>query len=138
MILGLLIRFTLAGVFLLSGAIKLKDPGAFFLDVQAFALLPAPWDFAVALTLPCLEVFLGLALLLKLRLRGAGAWVIALSTSFIGALLYADNKGIDLQCGCFGDYFVFPNLTTHLIFNGFLFVCGLWIWAVSRPLASKG
>jgi uncharacterized membrane protein YphA (DoxX/SURF4 family) len=132
MILGLLFRLGLGAVFLLSGGLKVKDPAAFLIDVQAFGIVPAPFDYAVALALPWLEIVVGLGIILKMRLRGAGAWVMVLSLSFIGALVYADRQGINLECGCFGDYFVFPNLESHLLFNGVLFLAGGFIWITSK------
>lgn len=118
-------------VFLLSGGIKVLDPARFLLDVLGFALLPYPLAFATALVLPWMEVVAGLAVLTNCGRRGAAAVLAALTLSFIVGLLVAEMRGLNLECGCFGDWLVFPNTGVHVAFNSLLVAALAFIWRQS-------
>lgn len=95
-------RLFLAGVFLYTGAVKAWDPGAFVLNVRSFQMLGDPWAAWVALGLPWLEVWTGLALLLGGWARGALLVSAGLSVAFIAAFVQAWVRDLDVTCGCFG------------------------------------
>lgn len=121
------VRLFVSVVFLVSGALKLQDPSRFMLDVQSFQLLPYWADYAAALALPWLEIFCAIALW-RPSLARAAALLLGLATlSFVSALILATLRGIELDCGCFGDWLVFPNLGAHLAFNGFLILACGWL-----------
>ncbi|KAF0094079.1 MAG: DoxX family protein [Puniceicoccaceae bacterium 5H] len=136
--LTVILRLFAALVFIASGALKLLDPGRFMLDVLAFQLFPYDMAYVVALTLPWVEVLGGLALLTGLGKRGAVLVLTLLTAGFITLLLVANAHGIVTDCGCFGDWLVFPNMATHIAFN-----CGLifalvwlgWRWSRRVPVA---
>lgn len=90
------------GFFLVAGATKIPDPGAFQESIEAYRLV-AEWPARVAsLYLPMLEVVAALALLCR-SWRVAGALILALLlVSFQGALGSALWRGLDLDCGCVG------------------------------------
>jgi len=98
----LLARVVLAGVFLYAGALKALDPQEFVLDVRSFQVLRDPWAAVVALGLPWLEIFCGIALLLGGWVRGACLVLGGLLVVFAGAFLQAWARGVDVTCGCFG------------------------------------
>src|SRR5437667_11977454 len=58
------------GVFIYAGAIKVLDPVQFANDIDNYKILP--WTIAVGLAfyLPWLEIFCGLALILRILYRG--------------------------------------------------------------------
>lgn len=112
-----LLLLLLGGIFLLSGGLKAYDPGRFLYDVQAFHLLPYGLSFATALWLPWVEIFCGLAIWTGRGRRGALFLAVAMTIVFIAALLLARWRGVNLQCGCFGQWLIFPNLIFHLCFN---------------------
>lgn len=115
-----LLRIGVSAVFLVSGLLKLKDPARFLLDVAAFELLPHVVNYAVALILPWLEVLAAIGLWIR-RLATGGAILLSLATaSFLVAIALATAGGTSLDCGCFGDWLVFPNTAAHVAFN-----CGL-------------
>lgn len=126
-ILRLIFRLLLSATFVLSGAIKLRAPDRFLLDVEAFALVPAWFAFATALVLPWIEVLAGVALWWPRLRRGAALLLLGATASFIAALVLAEWRGLELDCGCFGDWLVFPNLAVHLGFNLCLLFGAAWL-----------
>ena len=117
----------LSVTFIVSGAIKLKAPDRFLLDVEAFHLVPAWLAYGTALVLPWVEVIGALALWLPKWRRGAAFLLAASTVSFIGALSIAEARGLDLECGCFGDWLVFPSFGVHLLFNAVLLLSSVWL-----------
>ncbi|MFP4282272.1 MAG: MauE/DoxX family redox-associated membrane protein [Verrucomicrobiota bacterium] len=125
------LRAFLTAVFLLAGTIKLIDPARFQLDIRAFDLLPAAGVYLAALFLPVLEVLAALALWTPLR-RGAAALLALLTAGFIGGLFSALARGIEVDCGCFGTWLVFPSIWMHLAFNSLLIVIAGLLLAAER------
>lgn len=126
--LTILCRFFLSFFFGLSGIVKLLDPGRFYLDVKAFELLPLSMAYAFALFLPAFELVAAIALWVPGVRRGAAALLVASILSFISALLISHFRGLDLDCGCFGDWLVFPSLSAHIAFNVLLLLMSLWLF----------
>jgi uncharacterized membrane protein YphA (DoxX/SURF4 family) len=99
----LVLRLALAGVFLYAAYAKLSQPWLLFaMSIDSYGMLPQWAVFAVARTLPWLELLLGLLLASGLALP----WV-ALTTSvqlaiFLAVMLRAWMKGLGIDCGCFG------------------------------------
>lgn len=120
----ILLRLLVSAIFLLSGALKLADPGRFLLDVRSFELLNYPLAYATALALPWLEILAALGLWWR-RTAIGGALLLALSTmSFLVVIAVSNLRGVHLDCGCFGDWLVFPNVASHVLFNtGLLAAC---------------
>ncbi|HEY0946170.1 MAG TPA: MauE/DoxX family redox-associated membrane protein [Opitutaceae bacterium] len=98
----LVARLVLAGLFVYAGSAKALAPAAFAADIANFRLLPLFESGLLAVYLPWLEILAGGALLIG-RWRAGGALVVALlSAVFLGALLSARLRGLDITCGCFG------------------------------------
>jgi hypothetical protein len=123
----ILARLLLTVVFMLSGVLKVQAPDRFLLDVQAFHLVPLWLAYGIALGLPWLEIFAALGLWWKGLARGAASLLGALAIGFIVFLVVAEARGLELDCGCFGDWLVFPNLATHLLFNATLAAASFWL-----------
>ncbi|MCC6389407.1 MAG: DoxX family membrane protein [Bryobacterales bacterium] len=99
----LVLRLILAAVFLYAAWSKLRQPWLVFaMSVDSYRILP-PWMvFAVARTLPWLELLLGLLLLTGLYLRYAAPVCTLLLLIFYAAMLRAYLSGLGIDCGCFG------------------------------------
>ena len=90
------------GVFIFAAVMKLRDPNLFLMDIRSFDLLPDPYAAWLALFLPWLELFCGLAVLVG-PLRQGGLLLLNLSLLvFLAAIGIAWARGIDIKCGCFG------------------------------------
>jgi len=119
------IRLFLSASFLLSGIIKVLDPARFHLDVESFQLLSPLAAYLTALALPWFEIFTALGLWIPKAARGSALLASTITSVFILALLMTQH--LDLDCGCFGDWLIFPNLATHIAFNCALLASGIYL-----------
>jgi len=120
------------GLFVYSGLLKVADPGRFLLDLESFPFLPSVLAFATALVLPWMELLGGAALIVG-KLKEGGRWLLVILTgAFLAFIAVAASMGIDADCGCFGDYWVFPNWGVHALFN-----LGLLILLLIEPILEK-
>ena len=94
------IRWSLSGIFIYSGLIKLMDPQRFAEVISGFGLLPHALIFPAAILLPILEVVAGVGLIFTLR--GSLAAITAMLALFMAVLVYGIHLGLDIDCGCFG------------------------------------
>jgi uncharacterized membrane protein YphA (DoxX/SURF4 family) len=98
-----ILRFILGAVFLYAAYTKLSQPLSLFaLSIDSYQLLPDYAVFAVAYTLPFVELGLGVLLMIGWGLRWvATATALILGTFFI-LMLRSYGKGMGIDCGCFG------------------------------------
>jgi hypothetical protein len=90
-------------VFLYAGLVKAWETQDFALSIQHYELIP--WPDAVlllAVYLPWVEIFAGLAVLLRRLYLGGLVAVAGLMIIFTGSLVSAWQRGLDISCGCFG------------------------------------
>jgi len=100
--LRLILHFVFGAVFAYAGLLKVADPISFLDDVRSFDLLGDPWAAWVAMGLPWLEIFAGLAVMSGF-LRSGGMLVLNGSlVVFLIAITISWWRGIDIRCGCFG------------------------------------
>lgn len=99
---GTLARLGLAAVWLVSGGLKLADPGQTYLAVAAYDLLPRDLIGPVATAMPLAEVVLGLLLLLGVVTRLSAVFSALLLCAFIAAVAQSWARGLTIDCGCFG------------------------------------
>jgi putative oxidoreductase len=132
-----IIGLIVGGIFIYAGAIKAFDPVQFANDIDNYKILPWPVSVALAFYLPGLEIFCGVALVVRLLYRGALSILTALILVFTLATIAAKVRGLDITCGCFGhasQNWSFPaHLATNLAILTALVV--LWISSCSaKPL----
>lgn len=94
-------RLILGGAFLYAGVIKGLDVPGFAGNIAAYKLLPYQANYLIAATLPYIEVIAGVLLLTNQRVRPAALLCGLMTLAFIGALLSAWARGLDISCGCF-------------------------------------
>lgn len=103
LIFGVLGRLIAGGVFIYAGIIKLIDPVAFAEDIANYQAFPHwTWNLAAAIV-PIAEVVGGLALVTGFKRRASAVMLGSLTVAFIGLILSVIVRGIDLNCGCFGE-----------------------------------
>lgn len=98
-----IIRLILAFIFVLSSIEKLKDPYAFALSVDAYQVFP---DWIVNLStllIPWLELFIAFGLIFKFKLRANLILFGSLMIMFTLLVVIAMIKGLDIECGCYGE-----------------------------------
>ena len=102
-LLVLLARAVVAGVFVWAAVPKLLDPAGFASDVANYHLLPESWAGATATIVPALELVIAVALLTGWGARGAALAALGMLLVFTIAIGQAMARGIDIDCGCFGE-----------------------------------
>lgn len=92
------------GLVLLGAALaKVGNPAAFATQIHHFHAFPVAPEPLLAVTLPWIELLTGLALITGLRAR-AGAWLgLAMLVVFTLAVAQAMARGLNFECGCFGN-----------------------------------
>ncbi|MFC4084690.1 MauE/DoxX family redox-associated membrane protein [Amycolatopsis samaneae] len=132
---GVLARLGLAAVWLISGALKISEPGQTYIAVQAYDVLPHVLVGPVATMLPLLELLLGLFLLAGLWTRQVAGASLLLLLVLIAGIAQSWARGLSIDCGCFGGGGqVAPGQTEYpqeiLRDSGFLLLA---VWLLVRP-----
>ena len=99
--LAFLFRIVIGVTFLYASYDKLLHPHLFAEAVGNYRLLPSPLVGLVAVTLPWVELFCGLFLILGLFISSSALIASLLFVVFSIALTSAVLRGIDIDCGCF-------------------------------------
>ena len=110
-------EFIVGGIFIYAGVIKALDPIRFASDIDNYKILPWTIAIAIAFYLPWLEIFCGVALVLRFLYRGALSILTALILVFIIATVAARVRGLDITCGCFGHASQHWSFSSHLATN---------------------
>lgn len=114
-----MLRWLLGAVFIYASYDKILEPQAFAQAVYHYQILPDALVNLTAIFLPWLELLLGLSLISGIWLPGATMVSTGLLAVFMGALLFNQARGFDINCGCFS-----ADMASEL---------GGW-WTVSRDL----
>lgn len=101
-IIALMLRMALGALFVWTGWVKVQDPTEFLFSIRSFHLLPDPWAAWVAMGLPWLEIAAGAALVTGLLVEGGLAVIAGMLAVFLWAIIYSWQRGLDINCGCFG------------------------------------
>lgn len=97
-----LLCLVFGSVFVYAGLLKARNPMTFLDDVRSFQLLLDPLAAWLALGLPWLEIFAGLAVITGVLRAGGLLTLNLLLVLFLAAILISWTRGLDLSCGCFG------------------------------------
>lgn len=120
-----------------SGFLKLIQPYQNFqYAIEQYALFPLPVEKILAQTVPWIEMFTGIFLILGLWTTPALAGAAVLFFCFVGIIGQALIRGLPIDdCGCFGESFPMP---AHLTLVMDLLIFGLLIWCLRRRDLAKG
>ncbi len=127
-----IVDFIVAGIFIYAGVLKVLDPVQFANDIDNYKILPWPISVALAFYLPWLEIFCGLALVVRLLYRGALSVLAALTVVFTLATVAAKARGLDITCGCFGHASQHWSFPAHLATNLGILAALLVLWISNR------
>lgn len=132
-----ILHFVFGGLFVYAGALKLRDPGIFLIDIRSFDILDDPYAAWLALSLPWLEILAGLAVITGC-LRKGGLLLLNLSLiAFFIAIASAQARGLDIKCGCFGSSDSTSNYTELYIRDAILLALGLFLLLKSKASCSS-
>lgn len=121
-----LLAWVFGAVFVLSGWIKVRDPSLFLISIRGFHLVGDPYAAWLALALPWLELFSGLAVITGWGRRGGLLLLEVCIAVFIGAIGLALWRGMDVDCGCFGNLLK-TSLSVELTLDVLLLAAGGWL-----------
>lgn len=126
------VAIIIGGLFIYAGAIKALDPVTFARDIGNYQMLPWQISVCLALYLPWLEIFCGLALMTRILYRGGVFILTGLMSLFIIASIVANARGLDISCGCFGHASKYLSFAGHLALD-FLLLGGLVLLWKNSP-----
>ena len=126
-----LVGIIIGGLFIYAGVVKIIEPVEFARDIDNYKMLPWRLGVLLALYLPWLEVFCGLAFITRVLYRGSLFIVTALMTLFVVASIVAKARGLDVSCGCFGHASKYLNFSWHLALDIALLVGLVVLWRQS-------
>jgi uncharacterized membrane protein YphA (DoxX/SURF4 family) len=99
----LALRLLLGAVFLYAAYTKLRQSWLLFaLSIDSYQLLPEWAVFALARTLPWLEVALGVLLIAGVWLRYLSVAAAGILGLFFTVMVVSYFRGAGIDCGCFG------------------------------------
>lgn len=93
----------MGGVFIYAGILKIIDPEGFSFDIENYRIVPRIFINLIAIYLPYLEVITGLIIIFSPRRGGALIILNVLILFFLFGIIQAILRGLDIECGCFGD-----------------------------------
>ena len=100
----LLARFIVGGAFVLASLHKLVSPLEFAKIIDNYHILPGALINLAAVIMPWFELVAGLLILLGCWMRDEATVIIGtLLLVFIVAITFNLIRGVDFDCGCFGD-----------------------------------
>ena len=100
--LGLIARLILGGVLIAAGWLKAFNTAEAENAVRAYQVLPLPVADFVGISLPWIEIGIGILLILGVVTRFAAIAGGAIMVIFIIAIAQAGLRGLSIDCGCFG------------------------------------
>jgi uncharacterized membrane protein YphA (DoxX/SURF4 family) len=130
-----IVAILIGGLFVYAGVVKIIDPVEFARDIDNYKMLPWQPSVWLALYLPWLEIFCGLALITRVFLRGGVFIVTALMSLFIIISIAAKARGLDVSCGCFGHASKYLSFSWHLALDFLLLGGLLLLWKRPSPVA---
>ncbi|MGH3979997.1 MAG: MauE/DoxX family redox-associated membrane protein [Pseudonocardiaceae bacterium] len=139
-VLGTLVRLGIAAVWLVSGGLKVTDPGQTRVAVDAYRVLPDGLVGPVATVLPLVELALGTVLLVGAFTRWAAVVSLVLLAALTAGVIQAWARGLTIDCGCFGGGGAVDAGATRYPQElardtGFL---ALAVWLLVRPATALG
>ena len=120
----LVARWVLGTAFIYASYHKIMDPAQFAKVIYGYYLFPLFSINSIAIVLPFLELFCGLALVLGIYPRSAALIINFLLIAFILALSLNLIRGQEFDCGCFSfsdrgyTYTITETLIRDIVFFG--------------------
>jgi putative oxidoreductase len=126
------VEVIVGGIFIYAGVLKMLDPVRFASDIDNYKILP--WTIGVALGfyLPWLEIFCGVAVVLRFLYGGALSILTVLILVFTLATVAAKVRGLDITCGCFGHASQHWGFAAHIATNFAILTALLALWFSNR------
>ena len=125
---NLILRVVVGGAFIAAAVLKIIDPTKFAKDVGNYHLLPYQMNNLVAIILPWIELVAGLCVLTVIWLKSATGVIVGLTVVFLGVIISALARGLNIECGCFGTVGGKHIGLVNLAIDSVLFVLAGVLW----------
>ena len=96
-----IIRIAMGVVFIYASYDKILDPISFSQNIHNYGVTPLFIENIIALTLPWVELFIGMGLIFKFKYEASLDISIVLMVTFILLITQAYLRGKSIDCGCF-------------------------------------
>ena len=96
-------RLIVGGVFIYAAASKILVPCELAKDMYLYHIAPGSLINIGAIILPYVEIILGICLIVGIVPRGSALGLSLVLLFFIVLLSINFVRGVDFECGCFGD-----------------------------------
>ena len=97
----LVLRILLGGLFIWAGISKLQSPLQTLASVYSYQISLPDWlATGIALTLPWMEILVGLAVVCGVWMPVAMGWMAAMLAAFTALTSQAWWRGLPIDCGC--------------------------------------
>jgi len=127
--LGLIFRLALGVIFLIAGYEKIISPADFASSIRNYRIVPHLAVNIMAITMPWLEFFCGIFLILGIFIRTSAMLVSLMLVVFSIAIISAIIRGLDIDCGCFKNILMAGKVGWNKFFQDILMlVMGLHIF----------
>jgi len=132
-ILAVVARLALGCLFVWGSLSKIQLPHSFLGDVYGYQIAGPVAGMFITMSLPWLELVVGICLLSGVFVTGALLACIGMSVTFMVAVGWALYQGLDISCGCFGHSGVLINYGTliriiiMLVVSGFAYCVELFV-----------
>lgn len=123
----LIARLILAWAFISAGLPKIQDPVAFSASIEGYRIIDGSLVVWVAIILPWLELIIGIGLLTPWLRRASTLTMTALLCLFIALHVSAWARGLDINCGCFGESTDSPDYHWLILRNLALLVVTIFV-----------
>jgi uncharacterized membrane protein YphA (DoxX/SURF4 family) len=97
-----IVRVAIGCMFIWSSLPKIRQPYDFLSSVYSYELVGPKLGMFIAMTLPWLELAVGICLIGGIFISGALLASILMAAMFSYVLGLALHKGLEITCGCFG------------------------------------
>lgn len=103
-LIGLVCRIVLGFVFIYAGIGKIVEPNVFAKEIMNYRILPEIIAKIAAITIPWIELFIGILLLFGVKTKTSSILSAGLLTIFTFGVLSAMIRGLNINCGCFSQH----------------------------------
>lgn len=123
-----LFRVIVGFVFIFASIHKIADPESFAKSIENYRVLPIFFINVVAITIPWIELIIGLFLIFGVLIK-ASSFITAFLMAFFSILvLLTIIRGIDISCGCFSSNTPNPIGWQKFFENIALFILSLLVY----------
>lgn len=128
----LIARLVLVWVFIRAGLPKVQDPVAFAASIDGYRVISGSLSMWVALFLPWLEIIISVGVLTPWLRRGSATIMALLLGLFIALHGSAWARGLDIECGCFGESTSSPDYHWLILRNLGLLLITIFVLLATR------